>query len=181
MQNFSEVVTGRRSIRRFTDQQVDDQTLNEILEQARWTPSWANTQCWEIIVVRNDDLKNGLSEILSPKNPAKIAIANGPLTLVFCAEKQKAGYYKNSASTELGDWLMYDLGLITQTICLAAHDKGLGTVIVGAFDHKRASELLEVPAEFQLVSMVPMGYPDHAPSAPKRREINEFTHRDTFA
>ena len=181
MQNFSDVVTGRRSIRRFTDRQVDDTTLNEILEQARWTPSWANSQCWEIIVVRSEELKKPLSQLLSAKNPAKLAIANGPLTLVICAEKQKAGYYKNSASTVLGDWLMYDLGLVTQTICLAAHNKGLGSVIVGAFDHRQAAEILAVPAAFQLVSMVPMGYPDHAPSAPKRRELSEFIHHDTFA
>ncbi len=61
-----------------------------------------------------------------------------------------------------------------------AHHLGLGTVIVGLFDHDRAKEILNVPADYELVVLIPMGYPAKTPSAPKRREIEEFTHYDKF-
>jgi len=180
MQNLFDVVTGRRSIRRFTSQEVDDAILQQILDTARWTPSWANTQCWEIIVVRDESIKTSISELLSPKNPASIAIGKGPVTLAICGAKEKSGFYKNQASTVLGEWLMYDLGLISQTICLAAHALGLGSVIVGAYDHEKVRTLLHIPEEYELVSLIPLGYPDHDPKPPKRKTLEEFVHFDRF-
>ncbi len=75
---------------------------------------------------------------------------------------------------------MFDLGLATQNLCLMAHDLGLGTVIVGLFDHDGAKQILNVPAGYELVVLIPMGYPAKTPSAPERREIEEFTHYDIF-
>jgi predicted oxidoreductase (fatty acid repression mutant protein) len=54
---FLDIVKGRRSIRRFTAQPVEQEKLDVLLEAARWTPSWANTQCWEVIVVADADTK----------------------------------------------------------------------------------------------------------------------------
>jgi nitroreductase len=75
---------------------------------------------------------------------------------------------------------MYDLGIATQSLCLAAHDLGLGTVIAGLFDHDKAKEILGVPDGYEVVSLIPLGYPAKTPSSPKRREVEEFTHYDTF-
>lgn len=180
MQSFIDVVTGRRSIRRFESRPMENEKLTAILEAARWTPSWANTQCWEIVVVQDAGLKISLSELLSPKNPATLAVANGPVTLAICAATGKSGFYKGSQSTKFADWFMYDLGLITQTICLTAHELGLGSVIVGLFDHDKTKALLQLPDGYEVTTLVPMGYPDHAPSAPKRREIEQFVHYDRF-
>ncbi len=180
MDHVLEVVKTRRSIRRFTTQTVDQETLETILEAARWTQSWANTQCWEIVVIKDPELQISLSKLLSPKNPATLAVANAPITLALCAEEKKSGFYKGEQSTRLGDWLMYDLGLLTQTICLTAHSLGLGTVVVGLFDHFQVKTMLQVPDGFEVVSLLPLGYPDHAPSPPKRREIREFVHYDRF-
>jgi nitroreductase len=180
MKNFIDVVTGRRSIRRYENRNVEDDTIQQLLETLRWTPSWANSQCWEIIVVRDSGIKEKISTLLSPKNPATIAVAKGPVLFAICSVKNRSGYYKGEASTILGDWQMYDLGLLTQTLCLSAHALGLGTVIVGAFDHLAVKDILKVPEGYELVSLVPIGYPDHAPSPPKRREVSEFVHSDTF-
>lgn len=180
MQNIVDVVTGRRSIRRFEARTIEEEKLNIILEAARWAPSWANTQCWEIIVVRDTALHKSLTELLSPKNPATLAVANGPVTLAICAATRKSGFYKGEQSTKFADWFMYDLGLITQTICLTAHSLGLGSVIVGHFDHDRTRDLMQLPEGYEVVALLPMGYPDHAPSAPRRRELDEFVHYDRF-
>lgn len=181
MQSFMEIVTTRRSIRRFESRPIEDDKMMRILEAARWTPSWANSQCWEIIAVKDEKRLQSLAEMVSPKNPATLAIAKGPVTLVICGKKKQSGYYKGQQSTKFDDWLMFDLGLITQTLSLTAHAEGLGSVVVGFFNHEKAAELLEVPAEYEVVALLPIGYPDHAPSPPKRREVPEFLHNETFS
>jgi nitroreductase len=76
--------------------------------------------------------------------------------------------------------MMCDLGLATQNLCLMAHDLGLGTVIVGLFDHERAKQVLNTPDGFELVTLIPVGYPAKVGNAPKRREMSEFTHQNRF-
>ncbi len=180
MQNFMEIVTARRSIRRFESRPIENEKMMRILGAARWSPSWANTQCWELIAVEDAKLLQSLADELSPRNPATIAVAKGPVTLAICAQKKKSGYYNGQQSTTLGDWLMFDLGIITQTICLAAHAEGLGSVVVGFFQHENVKELLGVPEGYEVVALLPIGYPDHAPSPPKRRDVKDFLHYGSF-
>jgi nitroreductase len=75
---------------------------------------------------------------------------------------------------------MFDLGIACQSICLTAHALGLGTVVVGLFDHDKAKTVLKVPPGYELVAMIPLGFPAKTPSAPNRREISEFTHQNFF-
>lgn len=53
---LQEAILKRRSVRRFTDQEVTDQQLQQIFEAVRWSPSWANTQTWEFVVIRDKEL-----------------------------------------------------------------------------------------------------------------------------
>lgn len=170
----------RRSIRRYQDKAVEEEKLQAVLEAARWAPSWANTQCTEIIVVKDGAVKKELSTILSKKNPATLAVENAPVVLVVCGSLKKAGFYNEKALTKFGDWFMYDLGLSTQNICMAAHQQGLGTVIAGALDHDKAAEILGVPEGYEVVAILPLGYPDHEPPAPKRKNQQEFVHYEKF-
>ncbi|MDP3481088.1 MAG: nitroreductase family protein [Desulfoprunum sp.] len=179
-QQFMNVIRERRSIRRFTEQEVEPEKLAEIFAAASWAPSWGNSQCWEIVVVQDVDMKVHLAEILSPKNPVTRTVANAPVVLAICGQARKAGWYSSKQVTRYEDWLMYALGLLSQNICLAARSLGLGSVIVGAFDHGRAEELLQIPEGFKLISLIPLGYPDHAPSPPARRPVAEFVHYDRF-
>jgi nitroreductase len=107
-------------------------------------------------------------------------VQDAPVLIALCAGKNKAGYYKGEASTIFGDWMMFDLGLAAQSLCLAAWELGLGTVIVGLFDHKAAGQILSVPDDHELVALIPLGYPAHSSAAPKRRAVEEFVHRDRF-
>lgn len=180
MSELMNIIKGRRSIRRFQDKPIPEKDLQEILEAVQWSPSWANTQCWEIVVVKNREMKERLNEALSPTNPAKKGLPDAPVVLALCGKVKSSGYYKGEASTKLGDWLMFDLGLATQSVCLAAHNLGLGTVIVGSIDHAKAKEVLGVGEGYELVALIPVGYPAKDSAAPKRREISEFTHYDKF-
>ena len=100
--------------------------------------------------------------------------------LALCAERERSGFYKGQAITKFGDWFMFDLGIATQSLCLSAHKLGLGTVIVGVFDHNRAKEILNVAEKYEVVVLIPLGYPAKDSPAPRRREIKDFSHRDTF-
>ncbi|MFH2045255.1 MAG: nitroreductase family protein [Pseudomonadota bacterium] len=180
MSDIMEVIKERRSIRTYDVKDVPDEKLNIIFEAVRWSPSWANTQCWEIVVIRDKAMKENLRETILPKNPATNAITQAPVVLAVCGKLNSSGLYNNVAPTKFVDWFMFDLGIFTQTLCLAAHDLGLGTVIVGLLDHDKAKKVINVPDGYELVALIPIGYPAKSGSAPKRREILDFVHYNSF-
>ena len=181
MTDLMEIIKGRRSIRKYKARDVPDDILAQVLEAIRWAPSWTNCQCWEVVVVRDQSVKEQLQNTFPPKgNPAYKAIVQAPVLLALCAKTRVSGYYKDLETTKYGDWMMYDLGLATQNLCLMAHHLGLGTVIAGLFDHERAKTVVNVPDGYELVTLIPLGYPAKVGSAPKRRETHEFTHDNHF-
>lgn len=179
MSALMDAIRQRRSVRHFENRPLSDEELDTLLEAVRWAPSWANTQCWEVVVVKAADVKAQLQACLS-KNPASNAMVQAPVVLVLCAKTGSSGFYKEQTTTKFGDWMMYDLGLANQNLCLAAHDLGLGTVIVGLFDHNKAREVLGLPNGYEVVTMIPVGRPAKTGGAPKRREVAEFTHHDRW-
>ena len=174
------IIKGRRSIRPYQDKDIPEEFLEQVLESIQWSPSWANTQCWEVVIIKDQKIKEGLQETLPKMNPARKAIEQAPVTIGLCGKLESAGYYKGQVTTKFGDWFMFDLGIATQSICLTAHSLGLGTVIAGMFDHEKAQELLRVSDGYHVVSLIPIGYPAKEAPAPKRRGISEFVHYETF-
>jgi nitroreductase len=170
-----EAIKGRRSIRKYKLQDISDEDISLVLEAARWAPSWANTQCFEFIIVRDAELKMRLAETLSEMNPARPAFSQVPVVIVACAQKQKSGFFKGTPATEKGDWLMFDTALALQNLTLAAYSRGVGTVHIGLFDAQKVKEILKVPASIEVVELIPLGIPDEEGRPPKRREITEFT------
>jgi len=169
-----EAIRTRRSIRKYKTDPVDDKTLVTVLEAARWAPSWANTQCWRFIVVRDGATKNKLADTLDETNPARDAIRNAPLVIVACAELGKAGRKEGELVTDKGDWFMFDVALAMQNLVLAAHSLGLATVFVGRFDAREAARILEVPQGYCVVAMTPLGYPDETKEPRPRKEPSEI-------
>ncbi len=179
MSDLMDAIRQRRSIRHFENRPVTDEELHLLLEAVRWAPSWANTQCWEVVVVKSAEVKAQLQACLS-RNPATNSVVQAPVVLVLCARMGSSGFYKEQVTTKFGDWMMYDLGLANQNLCLAAHSLGLGTVIVGLFDHDKARAALGLPAGYEVVTMVPVGRPAKVGGAPNRREAADFTHYDRW-
>ncbi len=175
-----EIIKERRSVRKYQEKEVSEDVLNQILESVQWTPSWNNTQCWEVIVIKDQAVREKLQATIAPKNPATKAIVAAPVLLALCGKLGTSGYYNDKVTTKFGDWYMFDLGLATQSLCLTAHQLGLGTVIVGLFDHDRTKEILSVPEGYELVTLIPLGYPVKKSSPPKRKEIADFTHYEKF-
>lgn len=180
MNNFMEVIKDRRSIRRYQERELPEDLLDHVLEAVQWSPSWANTQCWEVVVVKDPQTKQEIQEKMGKGNPATKAIMEAPIILAICGKLHSSGYYKDEVATKFGDWFMFDLGLATQSLCLTAHHLGLGTVIVGLFDHDGVKEILHIPDGYELVVLIPLGFPARESGAPKRRDVTAFTHFGAF-
>jgi nitroreductase len=175
-----DAIKARRSIRKFKPDPVSEESLVTVLEGVKWAPSWANTQCWEVIVIHDEKIKAEVATALPKGNPALVSLTQAPLLLVLCGIKGKAGFYGGQPKTEKGDWYMFDLGIACQSLCLAAHSLGLGTVIVGMFDHARVAEILGVPPNVEVVAMTPLGYPLAPGTVPNRKDLSQFVHRDRY-
>lgn len=183
-----EAIKTRRSVRRYKPDPIDDQTMDTILEAARWAPSWSNTQCWRFIVVRDSNIKAELAKTLLKlersdtlvDNPSTQAMLNAPVVIVACAELGKSGCYRGKPRTDKGDWFMFDVALAMQNLALAAHSLGLGTVHVGLFDGDKAAHILEVPPGFSVVEMTPLGYPEAEPKTTPRKELAEIVFHDKY-
>ena len=178
--DLMDAIKGRRSIRKYKPDPVSEETLQKIMEAVRWAPSWANTQCWEVILVKDPKIKSELTTALPNTNPALSSMTEAPLIIVLCGKKRVSGFKKGEATTVKGDWLMFDTGIAMQTLCLTAHSLGLGTVVVGMFDHKKVEEILGVSQNVEVVAISPLGYPAAEGSAPKRKEPSEFVFYDRY-
>ncbi|MFC2056791.1 nitroreductase family protein [Chloroflexota bacterium] len=179
-----ETIKTRRSIRQQKPDPFDDETLQKILEAAQWAPSWTNTQCWRFIVVHDKDIKAQVAGTLSKKkrpdgtisaNAATSTVVEAPVLIVVCAELGRSGCYDGTPVTDKeGYWYMFDTALAMQNLCLVAHALGVGTVIIGAFDAKKAAEILGVPEGFCVVAMTPLGFPAQEGRTPSRKELSEI-------
>lgn len=179
----TEAIKDRRSIRRYKTTPVDERTVDLVLEAARWAPSWANRQCWRFGVVRDSTIKSALANTTRETNQAHEALKNAPVVIVVCGELGKSGFSRETGqpSTDKGEyWYMFDVALAVQNLMLAAHSLGLGTVIVGSFDAKKAADVLGLPEGFCVVAMTPLGYPDQEPGPRPRKELAELVFHDKY-
>ena len=180
-----EAIKGRRSIRKFRDEPVSDEALQTVLEAARWAPSWSNTQCWRLVVVRDKETRSKLADTLKGikagrPNPSDETVRAAPIVIAACAEIGLTGRHRDESgekklATDKGEmWYMFDLALAMQNMSLAAYSLGLGTVHIGLLDAAEAAKILGVPDNVVVVELIPLGWPDEEPAAPSRKEINEF-------
>ena len=171
-----ECIKGRRSIRTFKPDAVSPELIRELVETASFSPSWKNTQITRYVAVTGDTKAKIAAECTDswPKN-ADI-INNAPLLIVECFVKDRSGYERDgSYSTEREDrWQMYDAGISAANFCNAAYEAGLGSVILGIFDFKKAGEILTLPENIEAMALIPVGYPVEIPPAPKRKSVDEL-------
>jgi len=174
-----EGINTRRSIRKFNENLVEEEKLQSILDAVRMSPSWANTQCWRLIVVRDSAVLEKISELsyvesfFSPKgyksNPAKKALAQATVVIVFCADPGASGSIWGQ------DYYLVDVGIAAQNLMLAAHSQGLGSVFVGVFQEDKLKNILNIPENIRIVGVFPIGYPaEEKKSFPARKPLNEI-------
>lgn len=174
--NIDDAIRKRKSIRRFTDQQVDDATLAQVLEAARLAPSWKNLQCSRFVVVREPSMLQRIVEATSPGNQQWLGKA--PLLILACADPDNSGHLNDQ------DYYLVDVAIAMDHLMLAAAGMGIGTCWIGVFDEQPIKSLLEIPAHIRIVGLTPLGYPQDSPDATRkttRRDISELVSFEKYA
>ena len=166
---FMEVISKRRSIRKYKPDTVSDANIEYVLEAARLSPSWANTHCWKFIVVKDKKVKDDLA------TAGNGWIAQAPVVIAVCADPTKPGTKGDQ------QYYMLDIGIAMEHLILAAVDKGLGTCWIGAFDEAIAKKALGVPNNMRVVALTPLGHPAEEPNPRPRKQLLDITCFDKYS
>lgn len=173
--NVNECITTRRSIRKYKPDPVDHSLIESIVSMASYSPSWKNTQITRYIAIDDSSILKKIADDCTPVYNSNI-IQQSPMLIAVTFIKGRCCFERDgSYSTKKEDrWQMFDTGAACQTFCLAAKEKGLGTVIMGIFDEDKITELLEIPEERELAALIAVGWPDIDPEAPKRKSVDDL-------
>lgn len=153
------------AVRQYQDKPVPADLVERIVEAAHLTASSMNKQPWHFVVVQDRDTLGRLGE-LAHTGPY---IAQAPLAVVVAFEK----------ASRFG---VSDASRAIQDLLLAAWSEGLGSNWVGFGGLDEAGTLLGIPAEFEVLAIVPFGYPARAVGRGKkqRRPLGEVVSRERF-
>ncbi|MFH0836460.1 MAG: nitroreductase family protein [Candidatus Micrarchaeota archaeon] len=177
--DFKEVVKKRRTVRKYTSEDVSVERIKEVLEEAVWSPSACNRQPWYFVIVKNPELKQKIASMAF--NLPQMRNASAILAVFSDLEK----YCDSSTRKQVEENKYYhiDAGVVLQTISLSAFDKGLGTCIVaGRLPKKEIRETLGVPDNYALCALMSFGVPDgEAPVAPERDSTEKYFDVDEYS
>jgi len=173
--DFEEVLKSRRSIRKYTDEDVSEESVRQIIEAGMLAPSAGNMQSWEFIIVRDQTTKYSLSqESLGQKH-----ILDVPVVIVVVANTKIAEKRYGSRGQDL--YCIQDTAAAIENILLIAVSKGLGTCWVGAFNEVLAKEILELPVGIRPVAIIPLGRTTETPQMPRRRSYKDVVYYEKWS
>ena len=159
MMNFIDTLLSRRSIRKYTDQQVTDEQIELVLKAAMYAPSAGNQQTWHFVVLRDKNTFNKIIEF----QPFAQMLPQSSVAICVCADL--------SLETKKGYW-MVDCSAATENLLLAAHSLGLGAVWLGIYPVSERitgiKELLNLPDSVEPFSLISIGYPAEEKKLPNR-------------
>lgn len=171
--DFLELAKKRYSCRSFLEKEIEQEKIDKILEVARIAPTAVNFQPQRILIIKN---KSKIEEL---KEATKYTFS-APLIFAICYDKDISWKRKYDGNDEG----IIDASIVTTHMMLEATDLGLGTTWVGAFNPMKAREILELPENYEIVSLLPIGYPSEegVPSSnhEKRNNIDEIAFYDKF-
>ncbi|MBQ8594092.1 MAG: NADPH-dependent oxidoreductase [Bacteroidaceae bacterium] len=180
-----ETIKNRRSIRKYTRQEIAPELLNELLETAARASTMGNLQLYSVVITRDP----GMKEKLAPAHFNQPMVKGAPVVLTFCADfnrttrwcecrKAKPGYnnflsFMNAAS---------DVLLLTQNFCNLAEEKGLGICYLGTtiYNAGEIIETLNLPQLVVPIATITVGYPDESPAQTDRLPLEAFIHTETY-
>lgn len=167
--NFKEVVETRRSIRTFADREVSNEIVTELVECAKYAPSWKNTQVTRYYAIKSEDIKKEIVNALPDFN--KNAGTTAPVIIVASVVKLRSGYNRQGEfdSPKGKGWQMYDCGCSNMLFTLKANELGLGTVIMGLYDEEAIAKAINLPETEEIVSVIALGYYENRPEMPQRK------------
>jgi nitroreductase len=165
------LIRDRWSPRAFTDKPIPPEALRSLFEAARWAPSSNNEQPWAYLVATKDDQAN-FDKVLGTlvefnadwaKNASAIAIA-----------VVKLAFAKNDAPNRNAQ---YDTGAATALLSVEATARGLAVHQMAGFDPEKARQAFGIPAGWEAISAMAIGYPGNPDSLPQRLKDRELAPR----
>ncbi len=172
--DFEEVIKSRRTIRKFTDEDVPDETVREIIETGMLAPSAGNTQSWEFIIVRDKATKHSLSQ----EALGQMHVFEAPVVIVVAANIKLAE--KRYGARGRDAYCFLSAGAATMNMLLTAVSLGLGAAWVGSFKERPVQEILKLPDYIRPVGIIPLGHPAEIPEKPSRRGYKEVVHNEKW-
>ncbi len=175
----------RRSIRQYTDQDIPESLLNELLGIATRASNTGNMQLYSVVITRDQVNKNKMA----PAHFNQKMVTTAPVVLTFCADvnrfvkwaqqrKAKAGF--NNFQTFIA--AMIDTIIFAQAFCTAAEEKGLGICYLGTatYNADKLIEALSLPKLVVPVTAVTMGWPAEEPAQPERLPLQAVIHNESY-
>jgi nitroreductase len=143
-------ILSRRSIRKYTGEQINDKRIEELLEAAMSAPSAGNEQPWHFVIIRDRNLLDSIPSF----HPHSLMIRDAHVAILVCADTTLQKYK--------GYWVQ-DCSAATENILLAAHILGLGSVWLGVYPLEDRvvgfRKLLGIPEHIIPFSLIPVGHP----------------------
>jgi nitroreductase len=163
-----EAIKKRRSIRQFTEQAIERELLEQILDAARWAPTASNQQRWRFVVVTSPPVK----ELIRKFAPGIFAMPAA--FIVICVEK--------APDAKPWDDVTYlaDCAIAAQNVMLAAYEMGIGSCVALSYAKVAIKEILSLPDDVEPLLIVTLGYPAEAPEPPPRLELNQIAFMDEY-
>ena len=165
-----DVIRNRGSIRRYKAKLIPEDEMATILEAARLAQSAANRQPWQFVAVTDDAMAKRLS--IAANNQGFVGRAAAVIVcLANPNESAKVGPFEG---------FLIDIAIAIENMALTAGDLGIGSCWIGAFSEEEVKELLGVPENLRVVSLLTLGYPDERPSPKRRKTFQDVVHYDRY-
>lgn len=180
-----DLLKSHRSIRKFTERQVDDQILTAIIAAAQCAATSHFIQAYTIIQVRDMDKRKAISVLAGPQ----VWVARAPVFLVFCADLNRLEAVCDTRETAMEEgWAeqfvtaTVDVALLAQNVLIAAESLGLGGVYIGGIrnDPQTVCHLLEIPDQVYPVFGMCLGWPAHDPPPKPRLPVDAVLFTDRY-
>jgi nitroreductase len=162
--DLQELILKRYSVRKYKDQPVEAQKLEQVLEAARMAPTADNRQPFQIIVIHTTGRQEELARVYGRR-----WFVQAPLVICICAIPSGAWTSKDNKN-----YADVDATIAMDHLILAATNLGLGTCWVADFDPDAARQVLALPENAYPLAFSPLGYPADSIRAKTRKPLEEL-------
>lgn len=175
----------RRTIRKYTQQDVSDELLNRLMNEAARTQTMGNLQLYSVVVTRSAEMKAKLS----PAHFNQPMVKEAPVVLTICADFNRTSFWAKCRNAEPGydNFLSYinaatDALLYTQTLCNLMDEEGLGYCYLGTtvYQPQQIIDTLQLPKLVMPVATLTVGWPAEEPALSDRLPLESFVHQETY-
>ena len=165
----------RRTIRSFNNKEIDIKVVEKIIDSTRYQPTWKNTQIVRYYFTNDSKKINEISENIG-HDWNKNIIKNSKGVMVLTYKTHISGYEKDGtpSTTKGSHFESFDCGVMAEAFVLSCYNYGIGTVIMGIFNEAKLKEVININPGEDIACVIPMGYYDELPEAPKKKEVSEL-------